>query len=158
MAARIGVGDRAPDFTARDQSDQEVRLSRLLAAGPVVLYFYPKDDTPGCTAEACAFRDDHGSFVEVGATVVGISSDSVERHQAFAARHRLPFRLVSDPDGRLRRLYAVPRTLGLLPGRVTYVVGADGVVQHVFSSQVRAAAHVTEALVALQRLGRPPRS
>ncbi len=154
MADRIGVGDRAPDFAALDQSGQEVRLSALLAQGPVVLYFYPKDDTPGCTAEACAFRDDHEGFVEAGAAVVGVSSDSVERHQAFVERHQLPFRLISDADGRLRQLYGVPRTLGLLPGRVTYVIGSDGVVRLVFSSQLRAHAHVPEALTAVRQLAR----
>jgi peroxiredoxin Q/BCP len=146
MARSIGVGDRAPEFVARDQSGQEVRLGTLLAHGPVVLYFYPKDDTPGCTAEACAFRDDYDRFVEAGAAVVGVSSDSVARHQAFAARHQLPFRLLSDEGGQLRRLYRVPNTLGLLPGRVTYVIGSDGIVQLVFSSQLRAQAHVAEAL------------
>jgi peroxiredoxin Q/BCP len=152
MAEKIGVGDRAPDFSARDQSGDEVRLSVLLSRGPVVLYFYPKDDTPGCTAEACAFRDDFQRFVEAGAAVVGVSSDSVERHQAFAARHELPFQLLSDADGYLRDLYGVPRTLGLLPGRVTYVIGSDGVVRLVFSSQIRAQAHVEEALQAVRAL------
>jgi len=154
LARKIGVGDRAPDFAARDQSGDEVRLSVLLTRGPVVLYFYPKDDTPGCTAEACAFRDEFERFVEAGAVVVGVSSDSVERHQAFAARHQLPFRLLSDRDGQLRRTYGVPKTAGLLPGRVTYVIGTDGVVRLVFSSQLRAHAHVTEALQIVHQLAR----
>jgi peroxiredoxin Q/BCP len=154
LARKIGVGDRAPDFTARDQSGDEVRLGALLTQGPVVLYFYPKDDTPGCTAEACAFRDDFEDFVEAGAAVVGVSSDSVERHQAFAARHQLPFRLLSDENGQLRRLYGVPKTLGLLPGRVTYVIGKDGVVRLVFSSQLRAYDHVAEALAAIREMAR----
>ena len=105
--ARIQVGDRAPDFTLPSQSGEPVRLSDRLGERVVVLYFYPKDDTPGCTAEACAFRDSHEVFTEAGTEVIGISSDSAGRHAAFADRHNLPFTLLSDQGGRVRKSYGV---------------------------------------------------
>jgi peroxiredoxin Q/BCP len=129
-----------------------VRLSDFRGR-PVVVFFYPKDDTPGCTAEACSFRDRYEAFAEAGAEVVGISSDSPESHRRFAARHGLPFLLLSDADGAARSAYGVPRTLGLLPGRVTYVIDAQGVVRHIFNSQFRPARHIEEALGALGGAG-----
>src|SRR5207248_6435629 len=119
MAGGIGVGDKAPDFTLPSQSGEQVRLYDRLGSSVVVLYFYPKDHTPGCTAEACAFRDSHEVFAEAGAEVIGVSSDSVARHTAFADRHRLPFTLLSDQGGKVRKTYGVPPVLGVLPGRVT---------------------------------------
>jgi peroxiredoxin Q/BCP len=151
----IRVGDKAPNFTLPKQDGSTVTLEELLARGAVVLYFYPKDDTPGCTAEACSFRDAYEDFKDAGAEVVGISSDSAGSHKAFADRHRLPFVLVSDQGGKVRKLYGVPSTLGLLPGRVTYVIDAGGVVRHVFNSQLNATKHVTEALDVLKR-SKPP--
>jgi peroxiredoxin Q/BCP len=131
---KVGVGDVAPDFTLPSQSGTPVRLGDMIGGKALVLYFYPKDDTPGCTAEACSFRDGYEAFVEAGAEVVGVSSDSAESHKRFAARHALPFVLLSDEGGEVRKLYGVPSTLGLLPGRVTYVIDRDGIVRHVFSS------------------------
>jgi len=119
---------------------------------PVVLFFYPKDDTPGCTREACAFRDDYGEFGKLDAEVIGISSESVESHRSFAARHDLPFTLLSDEGGKVRKLYGVSNTLGLFPGRVTYVIDEEGVVRHIFSSQLGVEQHVEEALKALQSI------
>jgi peroxiredoxin Q/BCP len=147
----IRVGDIAPDFTLPKQDGSTVSLKELLAKGAVVLYFYPKDDTPGCTAEACSFRDAYEDFKDAGAEVVGISSDSAGSHKAFADRHRLPFVLVSDQGGKVRKLYGVPSTLVLLPGRVTYVIDAGGVVRHVFNSQLNVGKHVTEALEVLKK-------
>jgi peroxiredoxin Q/BCP len=112
----------------------------------VVLYFYPKDETSGCTKEACAFRDSHEVFAEAGAEVIGISSDSVDRHAAFASHHNLPFTLVSDVGGQVRKAYGVPSALGVLPGRVTYVIDRTGTVRHVFSSMTNIGGHVNEAL------------
>ena len=152
MPARINVGDRAPDFSLPDQNGVMNTLSDLLARGSLVLYFYPKDETPGCTAQACTFRAQHDDFVKAGATVVGISSDDTARHRAFADKHGLPFRLLSDESGNVRAAYGVPSTLGIMPGRVTYVVDAAGFVRHIFSSQFRAWAHVEEALVALRSM------
>jgi len=147
----IREGDVAPDFTLPKQDGSTVSLKDLLAKGAVVLYFYPKDDTPGCTVEACSFRDAYEDFKEAGAEVVGISSDSAGDHKAFADKHRLPFTLVSDAGGQIRKLYGVPKTLGLLPGRVTYVMDGGGVVRKVFNSQMNPAKHVREALEVLRK-------
>ena len=153
MKGRVEVGDAAPDFTLPSQSGEQVRLRDVVARGPVVLYFYPRDETPGCTAEACSFRDSYEAFKEAGAEVLGVSSDSVASHEGFAAKHRLPFTLLTDAGGRVRKRYGVRPTLGILPGRVTYVIDREGVVRHVFSSQTGVQRHVAEALAALNDLG-----
>jgi thioredoxin-dependent peroxiredoxin len=145
-SSQVGVGEVAPDFTLHDQRGEPVTLSELVRQRCVVLYFYPKDDTPGCTAEACSFRDQYEDLRDAGAEVVGVSSDDVASHEAFAARHRLPFVLVSDPGGAVRAAYGVKRTLGLIDGRVTFVLDRERVVRHVFSSQIRPKKHVEEAL------------
>ncbi len=150
---KVAVGDTAPDFTLPAHTGGTVRLHDLVGQKAIVLYFYPKDNTSGCTAEACAFRDSYEAFKEAGAEVVGVSADSVGSHQGFAAQHRLPFILLSDSGGTVRRLYGVERTMGILPGRVTYVIDRDGVVRHIFSSQINATKHVQEALVTLRSLG-----
>jgi peroxiredoxin Q/BCP len=154
-AAGVKAGERAPDFALPDADGKTVRLADF-AGRPVVLYFYPKDDTPGCTKEACTFRDQYQEFQDAGAAVLGVSSDSSESHRKFAAKHRLPFPLLSDPGGKVRKRYGVPATLGLLPGRVTFVIDGAGVVRHVFNSQLDAARHVAEALGVL-RTARAPR-
>jgi peroxiredoxin Q/BCP len=117
-----------------------------------VLYFYPRDETAGCTRQACAFRDEFEEFARLDAEVIGISSDSVASHERFAKRHDLPFTLLSDEGGRVRRLYGVPSTLGLFPGRVTYVIDEGGVVRDVFSSQLGVTRHVEEALKAIREI------
>ncbi|HEX5159474.1 MAG TPA: peroxiredoxin [Ktedonobacterales bacterium] len=147
---RVAIGDRAPDFMLPDQTGKSVRLSDLLSEQAVVLYFYPKDETQGCTAEACSFRDSYEVFKEAGAEVVGVSSDSVESHESFAAHHRLPFILLSDEGSALRKLYGVPTTMGMFPGRVTYIIDRDGIVRHIFSSQLQFNRHVIEALDTIQ--------
>src|SRR6267143_1282020 len=143
---KVRVGERAPNFTLPDQTGKPVLLRDLLGRGTVVLYFYPKDETPGCTLEARAFRDSYDRFTAAGAEVVGISSDSVASHRRFATRQRLPFLILSDRDGTVRQLYGVEKTLGILPGRVTYVLDQAGVVRHIYSSQLRATRHSGEAL------------
>ena len=148
----IRVGDEAPDFVLPDRTGKMVRLSEFRGHKAVVLYFYPKDDTPGCTKESCAFRDGYQDFQDAGAEVIGVSSDSAESHGKFAAKHRLPFTLLADQGGQVRNRYGVPATLGLLPGRVTFVIDRSGVVRHVFNSQFQATQHVSEALEALRRL------
>jgi thioredoxin-dependent peroxiredoxin len=148
----LGPGDRAPDFALEDQDGRTVRLSDLRGKKNVVVYFYPKDDTPGCTKESCAFRDHYEAFLEAGAEVLGISSDSARSHKAFAEKHRLPFRLLADAGGKVRAAFRVPRTMGLLPGRVTYVIDREGVIRHAFNAQLDAARHVDEALGVLRRL------
>jgi len=142
----IRIGSKAPDFTLPSQTGEMVSLADFLDRKPVVLFFYPKDDTPGCTREACAFRDDHEGFSKLDAEVLGISSDSVESHRSFANKHRLPFTLLSDEGGKVRKLYGVSNTLGLFPGRVTYVIDEKGVIRHVLSSQLGTKRHVEEAL------------
>jgi len=148
----INVGDKAPDFDLSDAAGKRVRLGDFKGKKAVVLYFYPKDDTPGCTKEACSFRDSYESFKEAGAEVIGISSDSEASHQKFADKYKLPFTLVADAGGTVRKRYGVPATLGLLPGRVTFVIDRDGVVRHVFNSQLQATKHVDEALTVLKQL------
>jgi peroxiredoxin Q/BCP len=151
----VKVGERAPDFALPDANGREVSLAGFRGR-PVVLYFYPKDDTPGCTKEACSFRDQYQDFRDAGAEVIGVSSDSSDSHRRFAERHRLPFTLLADQGGRVRKLYGVPATLGLLPGRVTFVIDAEGVVRHAFNSQLAATRHVEEALDVLRgTAGRP---
>jgi len=152
MARGIGVGDQAPDFTLPSQSGEPVRLSDRLGEQVVVLYFYPRDNTPGCTAEACAFRDSHEVFSEAGAEVIGVSSDSADRHAAFAGRYDLPFTLLSDAGGRVRKSYGVPAVLGVLPGRVTYVIDRQGTVRHVFNSMTNIGQHVGDALAVVRQL------
>jgi peroxiredoxin Q/BCP len=152
MASGIQVGDKAPDFTLESQSGERVRLADRLADRVVVLYFYPKDETRGCTAEACAFRDSHEVFAEAGAEVIGVSSDSTGKHAAFADHHELPFTLLSDEGGRVRKSYGVPSVLGLIPGRVTYVIDRSGTVRHVFNSMTNIGQHVGDALEVVRQL------
>lgn len=142
----IAEGNIAPDFTLQNQEGNEVRLYDLLGKGPVVLYFYPKDETPGCTTEACSFRDHYAEFKDAGAEVVGVSGDSAEKHAGFAKNHRLPFILLSDPKREVHQLYQVPKTLFLLPGRVTYVIGKDRKILMAFNSMWKPQQHVREAL------------
>lgn len=150
--ARTSEGDVAPAVTLTLHDGQSVALSDLVREQAVVLFFYPKDNTAICTKEACSFRDAYEDFVAAGATVVGVSGDSVASHEQFAAQHRLPFLLATDADGSLRRAFGVPKTLGLLPGRVTYVIDRAGIVRHVFSGQFAADRHVREALEAVRKL------
>ncbi len=148
----VKIGDRAPDFTLESQSGDKVRIKDFIGKKIIVLYFYPKDGTPGCTAEACSFRDNYDVFKNAGAEVIGISSDAVESHSAFVLKYNLQFILLSDKDQTVRKLYGVPSTLGLLPGRVTYIIDKKGIVRHVFSSQFNATKHISEALRVIQSL------
>jgi len=145
----VGVGSKAPDFTLPSQSGEMVSLKEFLGEKVVILYFYPKDGTPGCTKEACAFRDEHKEFGKLDAEVIGVSSDSVESHRRFAEKHDLSFTLLSDEGGKVRKLYGVSNTFGIFPGRVTYIIDEAGVVRHVFSSQIGAVKHVEGALKSL---------
>ena len=148
----ISVGDKAPEFQLQDQDGRKVALADFRGRKAVVLYFYPKDETPGCTKQACSFRDSYEDFSKVGAEVLGISGDSVEAHKAFAEHHRLPFTLLADVGNTTRKAYGVPATLWVLPGRVTYVIDKQGVVQHVFNSQLNSVRHIDEALTVVKRL------
>lgn len=148
----VKVGDTAPDFTLSSQTGSPVSLKDFRGKKCVVLYFYPKDDTPGCTTESCAFRDSYEVFKTTGAEVIGVSADAPDSHQRFAAKYQLPFTLLSDTGNQVRKLYGVPSTFGLLPGRVTYIIDQQGVVQHIFNSQFNFKGHIEESLKTLQQL------
>lgn len=153
MSAKKGnvqVGEHAPTFTLHAQDGATVNLEDLLGKRWIVLYFYPKDDTPGCTTEACSFRDQYEVFKEAGAEVIGVSSDSADSHQRFATKYHLPCLLLSDEKGAVRKLYGVPTTMGILPGRVTYVIDKEGIVRHIFNDMFNSPKHITEALRVIQ--------
>jgi len=149
---RIEVGDPAPDLSLATHTGEQLSLADYHGKHPVVVFFYPKDGTAVCTKEACSFRDAYEDFTEAGAVVIGISSDSEARHRSFAQKHGLPFLLVSDSDGSARRAFGVAKTMGIFPGRVTYVIDQEGIVRHVFNSQFSADRHVEEALEVVRRL------
>ncbi|HEY7983586.1 MAG TPA: peroxiredoxin [Ktedonobacterales bacterium] len=153
-AARVGAP--APDFTLPDQSGAPVRLSDYIGKRVVVLYFYPMDETRGCTAEACSFRDSYEDFTRAGAEVIGVSADSVSSHQRFAAHHRLPFTLLSDAGGKVAQRYNVQKTLGLFPGRVTFVIDRQGVIRHAFSSATQIDKHISAAAEIVRQLAAEP--
>jgi thioredoxin-dependent peroxiredoxin len=146
------IGNNAPDFELPDQQGIPVRLSHFRGKSAVVVYFYPKDDTGGCTAEACGFRDDFEKFQEAGAEVIGISDDSTQSHGRFVSKYKLPFTLLSDSRGQVRKMFGVKKTFGIIPGRVTFVIDLAGVIRHTFDSQSQPARHVEEVLKALTRL------
>ncbi len=152
MKGKVRVGDRAPDFTLPNQSGQMVSLHDFAGRNNVVLYFYPKDFTVGCTAEAKTFSVNYDQFRQMGAEIIGVSSDSVESHGGFAAECKVPFLLLSDRKGRLRETYGVGATLGLIAGRVTYIIDKAGVIRHIFSSQLNPKKHVREALEILKSI------
>ena len=148
----LKVGDTIPNFKAKDANGNDFDSQNIVGQKPLVIYFYPKDNTPGCTAEACSFRDQYEDFKDLGAEVIGISSDSVSSHQQFSKRFNLPFILLSDSDKNIRKLFGVPTGLfGLLPGRVTYVTDNNGVIQMIFDS-VLATKHIPKALEAIKKL------
>ena len=151
---KIKTGDRVPSFSLKNQHGETLRSEQFLGR-PFVLYFYPKDNTPVCTAEACHFRDTYEEFRGLEAEVVGVSADSPASHLAFAKKHGLPFVLLSDEKNELRKMFGVPGDLfGLLPGRATYVVDAEGIVRHVFDAQFGAKKHVEEALRGMEAKGK----
>ena len=148
----IAVGDIVPQFSAIDAKGTLFDSTSVVGKKPVVLYFYPKDNTPGCTAQACSFRDQYEDFLDLGAEVIGISSDGLASHQKFTAQYQLPFLLLSDTDKKIRKLFGVPTAfLGLLPGRVTYVIDTKGVVQMLFNSML-AGQHIPKALEAVKKI------
>lgn len=152
--AKSGVefGDKAPEFTVEGHDGGAFALGDYLGKKVVVLYFYPKDGTPTCTAEACAFRDSFEDFAQAGAVVVGVSADSLAKHREFAERQRLPFTLLSDGDGKLRKLFGVKSVLWTVPWRVTFVIDKQGVVRHKFSALFEGDKHVREALAIVRQL------
>jgi thioredoxin-dependent peroxiredoxin len=141
----VKVGDKALEFTLPSQMGDDVMLSEFFGKKNVVLYFYPKDETTGCTKEACTFRDNYEELTKLGAEVIGVSGQSVESHKSFASHHGLPFILLSDEGNKVRELYGVPSSMGIIPGRVTYIIDKKGMVRHIFNSQTQAQKHVEEA-------------
>ncbi len=151
MSKTLTIGDSIPEISLKDQSGELVDLKVLSKKSPLVVYFYPKDETPGCTAQACGFRDSHEDFLDIGAQVVGISGDSTQSHEKFAKRYKLQFPLLSDPNRVAEKAFGVPRTLfGLLPGRVTYVFDAQGKMVKEFNSSTMISKHIKEAIKALK--------
>lgn len=148
----IAIGDVLPLFEAKDQFGNNFNIGTVLGKKVLVLYFYPKDDTPGCTRQACFFRDQYEEFKDLGAEVIGISGDSVKAHEKFAKTYNLPFTLLSDSNKKLRKLFGVPTNfLGLLPGRVTYIIDKQGVVQMIFDS-MKAENHFSKTVEEVKRL------
>jgi len=152
MSNKITIGDTIPNFTLLDQNGVGVTIKDKIGK-PLVIYFYPKDDTPGCTKEACSFRDQYDVFGEYGTEIIGISSDSPASHLKFAKKYNLNFTLLSDENGEVEKLFGVPRTaLGLIAGRVTYIIDKNGVVRHIFNSLLNAEKHVEESLRIIKSL------
>jgi len=150
---QIEKGSKVPSFTLKDQDGKLFNITAFLGKKNLVIYFYPKDDSPGCTKEACYFRDQFEVFTQADAMIIGISGQSVESHKKFAEKYHLSFTLLSDEGNSVRKLFGVPTNmLGALPGRVTYVVDKTGTVVYVFNSQSQATKHVDEALRILKEL------
>ena len=148
----LQVGDKIPNFTAKDNDGNIFDSASIVGKKPVVFYFYPKDNTPGCTAQACSFRDQYEDFKDLGAEVIGISSDSIASHEKFIQKYKLPFILLSDSDKKIRSLFGVkPDLFGLLPGRVTYVADKNGIIQLVFDS-LSATNHIPRALNSIKKM------
>lgn len=146
----IKVGDKIPVFTLKNQHNEDFSITDFLGKKPIVLFFYPKDFTPGCVKEVCSFRDLYEDFQDLGAEVIGVSSDGTKSHEKFANKHRLPFTLLSDVKGKIRKQFGVPSSLlGLLPGRMTFVVDATGKVIMRFNNQFGAEKHIEESLKVL---------
>lgn len=150
--SRIQTGDAIPVFKLKNQHGEWVNISDYIGKKNLVLFFYPKDDTPGCTREACSFRDQYEDFKDAGAEVFGISGQSVESHKNFAKKYNLDYNLLSDEGNKIRKLFGVPTNMfGLLPGRVTYVADKTGKVIYIFNSQTQVEKHVDEALKVLEK-------
>ena len=148
----LQVGDKIPNFSAIDTNGDLFNSNKVVCKKPVVIYFYPKDNTRVCTEQACSFRDQYEDFKALGAEIIGISSDSLKSHVSFANKYRLPFILLSDFDKKIRKAFGVPNDLlGLIPGRVTYVADKNGIVMLVFNS-MSGKIHIQKALQILKRM------
>lgn len=149
----LKIGDTAPDFKLADEEGKLFVLHEELRKGPIVLYFYPRDFTAGCTAEACGFRDSYDSFASGGYQVVGVSSDNAERHRRFKDSNKLPFRLLTDADRSVARSFGIGKAFGIIPGRVTFVISGEGKIQQVFESLTNIRGHVASALETIKGRG-----
>jgi thioredoxin-dependent peroxiredoxin len=147
---QLKVGDRAPLFHGTTDSDARISLEEFLGTKNIILYFYPKDMTTGCTAEACGFRDNWDKVLALGATVLGVSSQSPESHRKFKEKNNLPFPLISDEGGEIRKLYGA--TGFLVPPRVTFVIDREGIIRYILNSQLNISKHVSDALATLEEI------
>ena len=148
----LQLGDKIPNFLAKDNNGNDFDSTSIVGKKPVVIYFYPKDNTPGCTAQACSFRDQYEDFKDLGTEVIGISSDTIASHGKFVQQYKLPFILLSDNDKKIRKLFGVkPNLFGLIPGRVTYVVDKNGIIQLIFDS-INATNHIPKALGTIKKM------
>jgi peroxiredoxin Q/BCP len=149
----IQIGDKCPSFSLPDQNGNILHIDDLIGKRLLVIYFYPKDETSGCTAEACSFRDHYEDFTALGCEVIGISSDSISSHEQFASRHRLNFTLLADTKKEVRKLFGVPANLfGLIPGRVTYIIDKQGIVRSIHNSHMNATGHIAAAKEAIETI------
>lgn len=150
---QLKVGDKAPVFELQDQNGKLFKSTDIIGKQIVVLYFYPKDDTPGCTKEACSFRDNFEVFTDAGVSVIGISADDVESHKKFEEKYQLPFTLLADSENKVRNLFGVKGDLlGMIPGRVTYVIDQEGIIRSIFDSQMKTEKHISESLKTIKQL------
>jgi peroxiredoxin Q/BCP len=150
---KIVVGNHLPGFILSDQNGKPFSIDSVTGKKNLVIYFYPEDDSPGCTKEACYFRDEYDVFSKADALIIGISGQSIDSHKKFAEKYKLNFILLSDTGDKVRKLFGVPVNMfGLLPGRVTYVIDKSGTVVYIFNSQTQPKRHVDEALKILKGL------
>lgn len=147
----LNKGDILPEINLKDQDGKLVSLTAFKGR-PLVIYFYPKDNTRVCTAQACGFRDNYEAFLEFGAEIIGISADTTESHKRVANKRKLPFILLSDRKKEARKAFGLPSFLGLLPGRVTFIVDKEGIIKHTFRADFNANQHIEEALKVVQSL------
>lgn len=148
----IKVGDSIPEIVLKNQIGETFNLKKETVGKNVVLFFYPKDDSQGCTRQACSFRDQYEDFADANAVVIGISGQSVESHKKFAEKHRLSYTLLSDEGNKIRKKFGVPTNFfGLLPGRVTYVIDKNGKVIFIFNSQTQIEDHISKTLEILKK-------
>ncbi len=150
---KLIIGDKIPDFTLKDQRGNDFSIGKVIGKKTMVIYFYPKNDTPGCTKEACAFRDEFEDFKDLNAVVIGISSDDVNSHKKFSDKYNLPFILLADTEKKVQKMFGVPKGfLGLIPGRVTYIVAKNGEIKYIFNSMSKATQHIVEAKKIVKKL------
>lgn len=151
--AQLSIGDKAPSFNLPDENGNMVSSDDIYGKEMVVVYFYPKDDTPGCTKEACSFRDHFEEFTDAGVRVIGVSSDDQKSHAKFANKYNLPYTLLSDTDKIMRNDFGVKGDLfGLIPGRVSFLIDQNGVVQNIVESQTNPERHIVENLAMIEKL------
>ena len=147
---KLTIGDKIPSFCLKDQNGNIRKSEELNKA--LVLFFYPKDDTPGCTIEACGFRDKYDLFKILGAEVWGISNGNSQSHLEFANKNKLQYPLLCDIDNKLRETFGVPKKLGFIEGRVTYIIDSNGSIIHIFEDLLNGPAHIKEAIRALKKI------